>query len=51
MNAIPVYITLVFGIFITLGINAMSMLLNNRTQFLIETKDNTNMKLKPLNCS
>ena len=36
---IPIYITLVFGIFITLGINTISMLLNNRTQFLIETKD------------
>lgn len=34
--AIPVYITLVFGIFITLGINAISMLLKNRAQFLIE---------------
>lgn len=37
--AIPVYITLLFGIFITLGINAISMLLDNRAQFLIETKD------------
>lgn len=33
---IPVYITLVFGLFITLGLNAISVLFNNRSQFLIE---------------
>ena len=45
---IPIYITLVFGIFITLGINTISMLLANRSQFLVETKNILNKALLTL---